>query len=122
MPPKKKSVLVSRLSKKKVSLRPATAVAPTTTAEQAKEGGFASYLKAGFGITFGSVLAIMIFLAVAVGIFIVGFIMVKKESKKPKEQQNTTRKVVGFVLMGLAMVVGLGFGAPVFFGLLAESV
>lgn len=118
MPPKKKSVLASRLSKKKLSLRRS---APSSAAP-AKEGWFSSYVKAGFGITFGSVLAIMIFLAVAIGIFIVGFIMVKKETKKPKEQQNTTRKVVGFVLMGLAMVVGLGFGAPVFFGLLAESV
>lgn len=84
-------------------------------------GWFSSYFKAGFGLGLGSILALMLVMALAVGIFIAGFILVKKESKKPKDQQNTTRKVVGFVLMGLAMVIGLGFGAPVFFALLGEA-
>lgn len=79
------------------------------------------YFKAGFGIALGSIVALMIFMLVAIGLFIGGWIIVHKELKKPKEQRSTSMMVIGFILMGLGMVVGLGFGAPMFFSSLGES-
>lgn len=83
--------------------------------------GIGEYFKAGFGITLGSIVALMIFMLVAIGLFIGGWIIVRKETKKPKEQRSTSMMVIGFILMGLGMVVGLGFGAPMFFSSLGEA-
>lgn len=80
------------------------------------------YIKAGFGLGVGSILALMIFILIAAGLFIGGFIMVHRELKKPKDQRSTATLVIGFILMGLGMVVGLGFGAPMFFGALGEAI
>jgi predicted permease len=79
------------------------------------------YIKAGFGVTIGSIAALILFLLVAIGIFIGGWIIVHKELKKPKDKRSTSMLVIGFILMGLGMVVGLGFGAPMFFASLGEA-
>lgn len=79
-----------------------------------------SFVRAGFGLGIGSILAMMLFMIVAVALFIPGFIMVKREQRKKKDgkEQNKTNLVVGYVLMGLGMIVGLGFGAGIFFSML----
>ena len=79
-------------------------------------------VKAGFGLTIGGMLASIMFLIVAMAMFVPGFIMVKKEHKKSKVERNGTTMVVGYVLMGLGMVIGLGFGATTFFSTLSEDI
>jgi hypothetical protein len=78
-------------------------------------------IKTGFGISVGSILALLIFFALGIGIFIWGFIFVKREMKKPSAERHKGKLITGFVLMGLGMLLCLGFGAPIFFGLLGES-
>jgi hypothetical protein len=72
-----------------------------------------SLVAQGFQLTVGSVLAMMIFLALGMLLFIPGFLIVRREQAKPKDQQSTGVKVVGYMLMILGAVValGLGFGA-----------
>jgi 4-hydroxybenzoate polyprenyltransferase len=77
-----------------------------------------SFIKAGFGLGVGSILATIIFMLIAVALFIPGFIMVKSEQKKDKDKRNTTKLVIGYILMGLGMVLGMGFGASIFFSML----
>lgn len=93
----------------------------------ARNGGMFSgtsigdFMKAGFGLTLGSFLASIIFMFLAVILFVPGFIMVTKQQKKPKDQRNTTVWITGYVLMGLGMILGLGFGAGAFFGTLGND-
>ena len=75
-------------------------------------------IKMGFGLGIGSHLASMIFIFVGLLFFIPGMIMVMRETKKPKDQRNNTKKIIGFVLMAIGMVFGMGMGLFVFSGLL----
>ena len=79
------------------------------------------FIKAGFGTMIGGILALLIFLGIGIGLFVIGFILLKKEQKQGKDQQSQGIIITAYILMGLGMLVGLGFGAPVFFDLLMES-
>lgn len=79
-------------------------------------------IRTGFGLTVGGLLASMIFIVIAMAFFIPGFILVKKEQKKPKSERNGTTLVVGYVLMGLGMIIGVGFGSGTFFSSLSGDV
>jgi hypothetical protein len=48
--------------------------------------------------------------------FIAGFVLLHKERAKPAADRSTAVKVLAFVLMGVGMTVGFGFGAGTFFG------
>jgi hypothetical protein len=86
-----------------------------------KSPSIKEFIKAGFGLGIGSVLAFMMFIAIAACFFVPGFIIVTKQQKKPKEERSTGLLVLGYILMGVGMIVGLGFGAGVFFGSLSED-
>ena len=88
---------------------------------QNNQNSMGSMVRLGFGLTLGGLLASIIFFAVAIAFFIPGFIIVKKQQKKEKAARNGTTLVIGYVLMGLGMVIGLGFGAGVFFSTLSED-
>jgi hypothetical protein len=79
------------------------------------------FARAGFGLTLGSLFALMIFLAIGLLFFIPGFILVKREHKKPKEEQSGTAKVIGYILMVIGMIIGLGFGAGAFLDMLSQE-
>jgi len=81
-----------------------------------------SLVRAGFGLGVGSLLATIIFMLVAAALFVPGFIMVKKQQQKDKKERNMTVLVIGFVMMGLGVVIGLGFGASIFFSALGDSI
>lgn len=106
-----------------VNMAPGNARSASRSGKKSTSSGspFFQMIKLGFAVSIGSFLALMIFIAIAAGIFVGGFLLVKREQKKPKEEQNMTLKVVGYLLMGLAMIIGLGFGAPVFFSLLGAE-
>jgi uncharacterized membrane protein HdeD (DUF308 family) len=84
-------------------------------------GSIRGFMKAGFGLGLGSMMAAVLYIAVGAALFVPGFIIVAKQNKKPKEERSMPLLVTGFVLMGLGMIVGLGFGAGPFFGALAEN-
>ena len=74
------------------------------------------YVKAGFGLGVGSILATLIFVAVGLALFIWGYMMWKGESRKPRAAQNRGRAVAGLVLMGIGCLLGLGMGLSVLVG------
>lgn len=84
-----------------------------------KGGAFGDFVVAGFGLSIGSFAAVMIFLIIAMLFFIPGFIIVMKQRKLEKEKRSTGQLVTGYILMGIGVIVGLGFGAGVFFDALA---
>lgn len=80
-------------------------------------------IKTGFGLTLGSALAMMIFVAIGAAFFIPGFFLVNRENAKKKpEDRNAGMKTLGYVLMVIGMIVGLGFGASAFFGTAAFDI
>lgn len=85
-----------------------------------RDTGMGGLVRFGFGVGLGSGLAMILFMLVAAIMFVPGFIMVKQEQKKKKEgkEVNMTKLVIGYVLMGLGMIMGLGFGAGTFFSTL----
>lgn len=84
--------------------------------------GIGELAKIGFALGIGSMLTGVIFLLFGIAFFIPGFIIVLKQRKLPKEKQSTGLLVTGFILMGLGVAIGLGFGASVFLGLLGDAI
>lgn len=74
--------------------------------------GLGGLIKLGFGLGIGSALAMIIFLAIGMGLFLWGYAIYKKETKKAAKDQNKSRKILGIVLMVLGCVIGLGLGFP----------
>ena len=83
---------------------------------------FGAYVKAGFGVGLGTAAVIIILTLLAVAFFIPGFIIVRRQFKLPKEERSTGMIVLGFILMGIGMIVGLGFGIGIFFDSLGDFV
>ena len=75
----------------------------------------------GFYGGLGSGLALMIFTFIGMVLFIPGLIIVMKQNKMPKEQRSTGMLVLGFALMGLGMIFGMGLGFGVFAMALGEN-
>lgn len=96
---------------------PQTSNMGTSTPAPSGSGGpgIAHYFKAGFGLGLGSMSSVVIFMLVAALLFIPGFIIVTKQHKKSKEDRSTGLLVLGYILMGLGMIIGLGFGSGTFF-------
>lgn len=67
-----------------------------------------------FGIAFGLQILMII---VALAFLIPGFVMFTQEKKKrdAKKEYDETRMWISIVLMGIGMVIGLGFGFSIFF-------
>jgi len=80
-----------------------------------------SLIKYGFFTSLGSWLSLMIFTCIGLLFFIPGLIIVMKQNKKTKEERKQGLVVLGFVLMGIGMIVGLGMGLFLFSSLLVES-
>ena len=73
------------------------------------------YARIGFGSGLGIFASMVLFILVGLALFIPGLILVNREQKKPKDKQNNTMKIVGYVLMGIGAAVGLGVGASTLF-------
>jgi hypothetical protein len=86
---------------------------------------FKNNVSQGFGLGVGFGLANIIFsmgtLFVGMAFFIPGFIMVLTERKKPKDKQRTWFTVLGYILMALGVITGLGFGGFSLLGLLGDE-
>lgn len=82
---------------------------------------FGSLIRIGFGLGLGSAGVFILLTLVALLFFVPGYILLNREQKKPKEEQNSTNKTIGFVLMGLGVVIGLGFGAGAFLGEIGQE-
>jgi len=96
-----------------------------------QSSSFGEMIKTGFAISIGSWFMSIIAIGIAMALFIPGFLMVRKENKKEKIKQeedgegdgpNKTKKIIGYILMGLGMIFGFGFGSTIFFSLLANEI
>jgi hypothetical protein len=69
-----------------------------------------SLIKTGFGISIGFYLAHILFILLGMAFFIPGFILLKKSSSDKKK--TSASQIGGLVLMvlGVAIMGGLGFG------------
>jgi hypothetical protein len=79
------------------------------------------YMKFGFGVGLGGAAAFALVLVVAMVFFIPGFIIVIKQHKLPSEDRSTTLLVLGYILMGIGVIVGGGFGATAFLSTMADD-
>lgn len=68
------------------------------------------YVKLGFGVGIGSMLASMIFIFIGMLFFIPGLILLNKERKKPLNEQNDTNKKLAYLLMIIGSIIGFGMG------------
>jgi hypothetical protein len=82
---------------------------------KSKKMGVMNFAKPAFGIGLGMMGSFILYMFIAVLLFVPGFILVKKEHAKPKDKQSDGMKAFGYILMGLGMIFGLGFGAGFFF-------
>ena len=99
----------------------AIAAAPSTQTHEIKASK-STWFSMGFFGGLGSGLATMIFVFIAMVLFIPGLIIVIMQNKKPKEDRNTGLLVLGFALMGLGVIAGMGMGFFVFADLLTENI
>jgi hypothetical protein len=90
--------------------------------EVPKQESTMSLIKFGFFTGLGSWLSLMVFIFIGLLFFIPGLIIVMKQNKKTKEERNKSLLVLGFVLMGLGVVVGMGMGLFLFSSLLIENI
>jgi hypothetical protein len=72
-----------------------------------------SLAKTGFGLGIGLIAAQILFLILGAALFIPGYVMFTRK----ENEQNTTNKVVGVVLMAVGVIIMGGMG----FGILTES-
>mgnify|MGYP003350432122 CR=1 FL=1 len=81
-------------------------------ARQKQQTGIMEYARVGFGFGLGSLMSMMIFVFLGFVFFISGFILVKREKKneKDKKEVNESLKILGYVLMGVGVILGLGMG------------
>lgn len=75
---------------------------------------FKSLAKTGFGLGVGLIAAQILFLILGAALFIPGYVMFTRK----ENEQNTTNKVVGVVLMAVGVIIMGGMG----FGILTESI
>lgn len=67
-------------------------------------------MKMGFGLGLGSMLAAMVYVFIGLLFFIPGLMLLGKERKKAKEEQNNTNIAIAYLLMILGAIFGLGMG------------
>lgn len=72
------------------------------------------YARPAFGMGLGIFASVVVYLFLAILFFVPGFVLLKKEQAKEKEKQNTTMKVIAYILMALGVIIGMGFGAGTF--------
>lgn len=78
-------------------------------------------VKAGFGLGLGSMLATLLFIGVGMTLFVVGYIMWKRESVKPTDKRKNGVIVTGFILMGFGCLLGMGLGFSILLGALGSD-
>jgi hypothetical protein len=80
-----------------------------------------SIFKESFVGTAGGLSAISGMLLLGLMFAIPGFILVTRENAKPRARRNTSLLVLGFILMALGVIFGLGLNAGGLFEGIAEQ-
>lgn len=83
--------------------------------------GVMNYAKAGFGISLGFTGMFMIRMLMFFVLFIPGFYFILEEHKKPREKRSTAYLIIGYVLMGLGVIIS-GVGLEIFFSNLQKNI
>lgn len=86
-----------------------------------KQESAMSLIKFGFFTGLGSWLSLMVFICIGLLFFIPGLIVVMKQNNKPKEERKKGLLILGFILMGLGIIIGMGLGLLLFSTLLIEN-
>jgi hypothetical protein len=84
-------------------------------ARSKRSSSLMNYAKPAFGFSLGMFGGLIFYMFLAVVFFVSGFVLLKKEQKKSKEQQSDGMKAVAYILMAFGMIFGLGFGGGIFF-------
>ncbi len=84
-------------------------------ARSKKQPSLMNYAKPAFGFSLGMFGGLIFYMFLAVIFFVSGFVLLKREQKKPKEQQSDGMKGAAYALMAFGMIFGLGFGGGIFF-------
>jgi len=74
-------------------------------------GKYKSIFLSSFAGTAGALGAVAGTMAIGLAFGIPGLILITMENKKPKDSRNTALLVIGFILMALGVMFGLGFNA-----------
>lgn len=74
-------------------------------------GKYKSIFLESFAGTGGALGAVATTLMIGLAFGIPGLILVTRENNKPKSRRNMTLLVLGFILMALGVIFGLGFNA-----------
>lgn len=80
-----------------------------------------SLIKLGFFTGLGSGLSIIVLVFIGLLFFIPGLIVAMKQLKKPKEERKQGLLILGFILMILGVIIGMGMGLFIFSTMLIES-
>ena len=83
---------------------------------------YKSIFKQSFVGTAGGLAAISGALVLGLAFGIPGFLLVARENAKPKSQRNMALLVLGFILMALGVIFGLGLNAGGLFEGLANQI
>jgi hypothetical protein len=78
--------------------------------------------KVGFGLGLGSMASFVIFAFLGMLFFVPGLLIVLKQRKLPKEERSTGVLVMGYILMFIGAILGLGMGLGLIGGLLMGDV
>jgi len=82
---------------------------------KSKRPGLGEIAYTSFGVGLGFMASIVVYTFIGMLLFVPGFILLKKEQRKQKEQQSDAMKILAYALMAMGMIIGLGLGAGVFF-------
>jgi uncharacterized membrane protein YfcA len=77
-----------------------------------------NYARSSFGFGLGFLASYMLFIFLGMLFFIPGLYLMRRERAKPVEQRDRMMQIIGFVLMIIGAVFGLGMG----FGILGDSI
>lgn len=93
-------------------------IAPAPTEVTSSNGTF---FRMGFFSSLGGILAMMIFVFIGLVFFIPGLLIVLSQKKKEGSEKSKGMLILGYILMIIGCIFGLGMGIGVIAGQIGDS-